>query len=43
MFFSQLSQKACDVYHVEAFFGVWEHFYSYQVEDSFLKTRNIWP
>ena len=41
--FSQLSRKACDVYHVEAFFGVWEYFYTYLVDDNFLKSRKIWP
>lgn len=41
--FSKLSSKACDVHNVDAFFGVWEYFYTYQVDDKFLKTRKIWP
>ena len=41
--FSQLSRKACDVHNVDAFYGVWEYFYTYLVGDNFLKTRKIWP
>lgn len=40
---SELSRKACYVHNVHAFSGVWEYFYTYQVDDNFLKTRKIWP
>ncbi|EPK7283474.1 hypothetical protein ACTZGH_18465 [Enterobacter ludwigii] len=40
---SELSQIACYKYNIEGFFGLNEHFYSYTVDDSFLKTRKIWP
>ena len=41
--FSQLSRKACDDHNVDAFFGVWECFWTYLVDDKFLKNRKIWP
>ena len=41
--FSELSRKACDVHNVDAFSGVWEYFYTYQVDNNFLKNRKIWP
>ncbi len=41
--FSQLSEVACYGHHIDAFFGVWEYFDTYRVDDSFLKTRKIWP
>jgi len=41
--FSELSREACYVHNVRAFSGVWEYFYTYQVDDNLLKTRKIWP
>jgi hypothetical protein len=41
--FSDLSRTACYNHNIDAFFGVWEYFQSYTVEDSFLKTRKVWP
>jgi hypothetical protein len=41
--FSELSRSACYTHNIDAFFGVWEYFQTYTVEDSFLKTRKIWP
>ena len=41
--FSKLSSKACYVHNIDAFSGVWEYFYTYQVDDKFLKTRKTWP
>jgi hypothetical protein len=41
--FSKLSQVACYTHNMDAFFGVNEYFQTYTVEDSFLKTRKIWP
>jgi hypothetical protein len=41
--FSDLSRSACYTHHVDAFFGIWECFQTYTVDDSFLKTRKIWP
>ncbi|MER9263252.1 hypothetical protein NKI63_01530 [Mesorhizobium sp. M0410] len=41
--FSELSRSACYTHKVEAFFGVWEYFQTYTVDDSFLKTRRNWP
>lgn len=40
---SELSHKACYHHKLPAFFGVWEYLQTYTVEDSFLKTRKIWP
>lgn len=40
---SEISNIACHKYGIECFFGLEEHFYSYTVDDSFLKTRKIWP
>jgi hypothetical protein len=41
--FSSLSQLACDIHKVEAFYGVYEYFQTYTVADEFLKTRKKWP
>ena len=41
--FSQLSRLACCEHHVDAFFGVWECLDTYCVNDSYLKTRKMWP
>ena len=41
--FSQLSRSACYRHHVDAFIGVWECLDTYCVNDSYLKTRKIWP
>ena len=41
--FSELSRSACYTHKVDAFFGVWEYFQTYTVDDRFLKTRKIWP
>ena len=41
--FSELSRSACYNHQMDNFFGLWEHFYTYLVDDSFLKTRKIWP
>lgn len=41
--FSKLAQSACYTHNLDAFFGIWEYFQSYRVDDCFLKTRKIWP
>lgn len=41
--FSELTQLACYTHNIDAFFGVWEYFQGYTVDDSFLKTRKNWP
>jgi len=41
--FSKLSNLACYTHNVGAFFGSWEYFWTYTVDDSFLKTRKNWP
>jgi hypothetical protein len=41
--FSRLCEEACYTHHVGAFFGVWEYFHTYTVDDRFLKQRKIWP
>lgn len=41
--FSDLSRTACYTHDVDAFFGAWEHLQTYTVEDSFLRTRKVWP
>jgi hypothetical protein len=41
--FSELSRTASYKHSIDAFFGVWEYLQSYTVEDSFLKTRKVWP
>lgn len=41
--FSELSRSACYTHNVDAFFGIWEYFQTYTVDDKFLKTRRIWP
>jgi hypothetical protein len=40
---SRLSREAFHTHHIEAFFGLWEYFYGYRVENSMLRTRKIWP
>ena len=41
--FSELSRACCYEHNIDAFFGVWEYFQTYTVEDSLLKTRKNWP
>lgn len=40
---SKLSSIACYEHGVDGFYGLNEYFDSYTVDDSFLKTRKIWP
>ena len=40
---SELSNLACHTHGIDGFFGLDEYFYSYTVDDSFLKTRKVWP
>lgn len=40
---SEIAHIACYEHNVGGFFGINEYFYSYTVDDSFLKTRKIWP
>jgi len=40
---AEIGHIACYRYNIEGFFGINEYFYSYMVDDSFLKTRKIWP
>ncbi|MEQ9925898.1 hypothetical protein ABRP60_13150 [Pectobacterium brasiliense] len=40
---SELSHIACYNHDIVGFFGLNEYFDSYTVDDSFLKTRKIWP
>lgn len=41
--FSNLTRTASYTHNIDAFFGTWEYFQTYTVEDSFLKTRKVWP
>lgn len=41
--FSGLSRSACHTHNIDAFFGVWEYFQTYTVDDKFLKKRKLWP
>lgn len=41
--FGEISQIACHSHGVTAFFGSDEYLQAYTVEDSFLKTRKVWP
>lgn len=40
---SEIAHIACYNHNVGGFFGMNEYFYTYTVDDSFLKTRKIWP
>ena len=40
---SDLSHIACYTHNIDGFFGLNEYFYSYIFDDSFLKTRKVWP
>lgn len=40
---SEIAHIACYQYNAGGFFGINEYFYTYTVDDSFLKTRKIWP
>lgn len=40
---SKLSHVACYDHGIDGFYGLDEHFYSYTVDDTFLKTRKVWP
>jgi len=39
----EIGYLACYQHNIGGFFGINEYFYSYTVDDSFLKTRKIWP
>jgi hypothetical protein len=41
--FSDLAHSACCAHKIDAFFGVWEYFQIYTVDDDFLKSRKVWP
>lgn len=41
--FDKISHSACYDEGIDAFFGHAEHFDCYRTDDSFLKTRKIWP
>lgn len=40
---SELTDNACYQKNIDCFFGVSEYFSSFTVDDTFLKTRKIWP
>lgn len=40
---SEIARTACHQHNVEGFFGIEEYFYTYTVDDSFLKSRKVWP
>ncbi|EOB3677500.1 hypothetical protein ACHELX_004424, partial [Vibrio vulnificus] len=40
---SKTGEIACYQHNIGGFFGINEYFYSYTVDDHFLKTRKIWP
>jgi hypothetical protein len=40
---AEIAQIAYHQHNIGGFFGMNEYFYSYTVDDSFLKTRKIWP
>lgn len=40
---SKIAHIASHQYDIGGFFGIDEYFYTYTVDDSFLKTRKIWP
>jgi hypothetical protein len=41
--FSELARSACYSHNIHAFYGVWECFQDYTVDNDLLKTRKIWP
>ncbi len=41
--FYEISNKACYEKELDSFFGHYEFFSCYRVDDSFLKTRKVWP
>ena len=41
--FASLSELACNTRKIEAFFGVYEYFQTFQVPDKYLLSRKIWP
>lgn len=41
--FAEQSRSACYSHNIDACLGIWEYLRSYTVEDSFLRTRKIWP
>ena len=41
--FSDLARSACAAHKIDAFFGVWEYFQTYTVDDGVLKSRKVWP
>jgi hypothetical protein len=41
--FSGLASTASFSHNIDAFYGSWEHFQTYTVDESFLKTRKSWP
>lgn len=40
---SELSREASGNHNIDGFYGLWELFWTYTVDDEFLKTRKIWP
>jgi hypothetical protein len=40
---SRIARTACHQHNVDGFFGIEEYFYTYTVDDSFLKNRKVWP
>lgn len=40
---SEIAHIACYQHNAGGFFGINEYFYTYTVDDSFLRTRKIWP
>lgn len=41
--YCELSWDAAYKHRMEAFFGSWELFYTYRVDDDLMKTRKVWP
>jgi hypothetical protein len=41
--YSDLAYSATYDHDIDAFFGSWEYLQTYTVEDSFLRTRKVWP
>ncbi|ENM5768124.1 hypothetical protein [Vibrio cholerae] len=40
---ARIGEVACCQHNIGGFFGIDEHFYTYTIDDHFLKTRKIWP
>jgi hypothetical protein len=41
--FSRAAEKASENFSYDAFYGAWEYFWSFVVEDTFLLNRKVWP